>query len=123
MILLPALCLLLQTSDASVISSEGLQAAERGLRYLEQTQLKDGSWAGDVGYKLQEGYRVWNKNNSHIGVTALAGMAFLAGGNVPGRGPRGQVVERLIAPIDQAKKEGADFIVYPELTLTTFLPR
>ena len=33
------------------------------------------------------------------------------------------VVERMIALMDAAKAEGADFIVYPELALTTFFPR
>lgn len=93
--LIAAMLLCLQgPADASVLSPEGLEAAERGLRYLEFTQRPDGSWTGDVGYKLQDGYKYWNENASHPGVTALAGMAFLAGGYVPGRGPRGAVVER-----------------------------
>lgn len=33
------------------------------------------------------------------------------------------VVDRMIALADQAKAKGADFIVYPELGLTTFFPR
>ena len=33
------------------------------------------------------------------------------------------VVERMIALMDEAKAKGADFIVYPELALTTFFPR
>ena len=36
---------------------------------------------------------------------------------------RSVVVERMIALMDEAKAEGADFIVYPELALTTFFPR
>ena len=36
---------------------------------------------------------------------------------------RDEVVGRMIALMDQAKAAGADFIVYPELTLTTFFPR
>ena len=36
---------------------------------------------------------------------------------------REQVVGRMLALMDRAKTEGADFIVYPELTLTTFFPR
>ena len=36
---------------------------------------------------------------------------------------RNVVVERMIALVDQAKAKGADFIVYPELALTTFFPR
>lgn len=36
---------------------------------------------------------------------------------------RQEVVARLIALMDQAAKNGADLIVYPELALTTFFPR
>jgi N-carbamoyl-D-amino-acid hydrolase len=36
---------------------------------------------------------------------------------------RESVVARMIALMDQAKTKGADFIVYPELALTTFFPR
>ena len=77
-----------------VLSAAGLKAAEAGLKYLAQHQQKDGSWPGDVGYKLEDNYRVWNHDTAHVGVTALAGMAFLAGGHVPGRGPYGEHVER-----------------------------
>jgi predicted amidohydrolase len=33
------------------------------------------------------------------------------------------VVKRMLALMDEAKREGADLIVYPELALTTFFPR
>ncbi len=36
---------------------------------------------------------------------------------------RNVVVARMIALMDQAKAKGADFVVYPELALTTFFPR
>jgi N-carbamoyl-D-amino-acid hydrolase len=36
---------------------------------------------------------------------------------------RTAVIARMIALMDQAKAEGAEFIVYPELALTTFFPR
>lgn len=34
-----------------------------------------------------------------------------------------QVIERLLALLHQAKDRGAEFVVFPELTLTTFFPR
>ncbi|XUM19529.1 N-carbamoyl-D-amino-acid hydrolase [Bradyrhizobium oligotrophicum S58] len=36
---------------------------------------------------------------------------------------RAAVVTRMIALLDEAKRKGADLIVYPELALTTFFPR
>lgn len=36
---------------------------------------------------------------------------------------RAQVVERLIAHLREAKRMGADLVVFPELALTTFFPR
>lgn len=36
---------------------------------------------------------------------------------------RQQVVARMVALMEQAKAKGAEFIVYPELALTTFFPR
>ena len=36
---------------------------------------------------------------------------------------REAIVARMIALMDEAKRRGADFIVYPELALTTFFPR
>lgn len=94
-------------SSLPPIYEEGLAAAERGLAYLARTQAEDGAWRGDVGYKLEEGYRVWNTNAEHVGVTALAGMAFLAGGHVPGRGPYADVVEKAVDFIlRQVRKDG-----------------
>ena len=78
----------------TALNEESLQAANRGLQWLAEHQSLDGSWRADVGYKLEEGYQVWNPSAPHIGVTALAGMAFLSGGHVPGRGPYGENVER-----------------------------
>lgn len=106
--ILPTLLLLLQTIDpGSAISQDGLAAAERGLKYLAAEQLPDGSWAADVGYKLEEGYRVWNRDAAHVGVTSLAGMAFLAGGHVPGRGPYGDVVDKSVDYIlKQVQQDG-----------------
>jgi predicted amidohydrolase len=37
--------------------------------------------------------------------------------------PRKEVVERLIALLDQGAAAGCDLVVYPELALTTFFPR
>lgn len=97
----------LPASEQQVLTAAGLRAAEKGLKFLSEHQLEDGSWPGDVGYKLEDSYRVWNKNSAHVGVTALAGMAFLAGGHVPGRGPYGDAVEKAVGFIlKQVRHDG-----------------
>ncbi len=56
-------------------------AVDRGLAYLAQQQAEDGSYGAD-------------RYGKHVGITAIACMAFMADGNLPGRGPYGQAVER-----------------------------
>ncbi len=82
--------------ELTPLGIESLAAAERGLAWLAQQQQPDGAWLSDVGYKLEDGYQTWNANSEHVGVTALAGMAFLSGGHVPGRGLYGAVVDRAL---------------------------
>ncbi len=72
------------------------RAAERALNWLERNQREDGSWLCDVGFKLNENYRVEFEQQPHVGVTALAGTAFLAAGSVPGRGPYAKSLERAL---------------------------
>jgi len=77
-----------------VVTPEQAEAVERGLAWLAESQSADGSWTSKVGYKLNEGYNYISQDKGHVGVTALACMAFLAGGNLPGRGRYGANVER-----------------------------
>ena len=79
------------------ITKEQEAAVSQGLEWLAAHQSESGAWAASVGFKLNETYRVTSANRGHVGVTALAGMAFLAGGNLPGRGKYGQEVERALA--------------------------
>ncbi len=72
------------------------KAVDRGLEYLKRTQLPDGAWEGNVGFKINESYSVQEWNARDPGITALAGTAFLAGGHLPGRGPYGEVLLRAI---------------------------
>ncbi|MCA8951306.1 MAG: terpene cyclase/mutase family protein [Planctomycetes bacterium] len=79
-------------------------AAARGLAWLAEQQLDAGCWTGIIGHKMQSDYIELDQalavgtqrrtGHGHLGVTALAGMAFLAGGHLPGRGLYGEVVER-----------------------------
>ncbi len=93
--------------EMAPMSREALQAADAGLAWLVKTQQPSGAWLADVGYKLEDGYETWNENAEHVGVTALAGMAFLAGGHVPGRGVYGPVVERALDwMVKQVQQDG-----------------
>ncbi len=68
------------------------RAVDQGLAWLAEHQNPDGSWSAKIGYKLNESYRETG-DGSHVGVSAMAGMAFLAGGHLPGRGKYGRNVE------------------------------
>lgn len=68
---------------------------ERALAFLAEHQdPSSGGWLQDVGFKFNDRYELSEANKPHVGVTALTLMAFLAGGNLPGRGKYGHVVER-----------------------------
>lgn len=72
-----------------------VEAVERGLAYLASTQDREsGGWKQDIGFKFNDRYEVTAQNKPHVGVTALALMAFIAGGHIPGRGRYGDVVAR-----------------------------
>jgi predicted amidohydrolase len=60
------------------------------------------------------------KGNRMPRIVTIAGAQL---GPVQKADSRESVVARMIALMDQAKAQGADFIVYPELALTTFFPR
>lgn len=77
-------------------------AVARGLAWLAARQNDNGFWHGLVG--CRGGRSSYNPMTSlelqigtgsgHLGVTALCGMAFLAGGHLPGRGTYGSNVRR-----------------------------
>ena len=58
---------------------------ERGLRYLAEAQLPDGSY-GDLRQRM----------GSNPAIVAISGMAFLANGSSPGRGPYGENIDRCV---------------------------
>ena len=78
------------------ITPEQERATERGLAWLARDQNADGSWTSSVGFKLNNSYRSTRDGEGHVGVTALAGIAFLAGGHLPGRGEYGDALDRAV---------------------------
>jgi hypothetical protein len=70
-------------SQAKLITPEANAAIERGLAYLSEQQLEDGSFST-------------TGNGRNVAVVGLAGMAFLAEGSTPGRGKYGENIDRCI---------------------------
>ena len=70
-------------SHARLIDSKTRQAIDRGLQLLANRQNDDGSM-GRTAYR------------ENVAVASLAGMAWMASGNMPGRGRFGQRVNRTI---------------------------
>ncbi|MEE8142416.1 MAG: prenyltransferase/squalene oxidase repeat-containing protein [Planctomycetota bacterium] len=81
-----------QSSVEDRLTVEGRNAVRRGLEYLKRHQNSDGSWTDKIGRKVHFAYK--GRQGKHIGVTALACMAFLSNGSLPGRGPYAEQVER-----------------------------
>ncbi|MEE3198964.1 MAG: prenyltransferase/squalene oxidase repeat-containing protein [Planctomycetota bacterium] len=67
-------------------------AIEKGLKFLARSQNPDGSWTDRVGRKVHMTYR--GTVAPHVGVTGLAGIAFLAHGVLPGQGSAGYVMKK-----------------------------
>ncbi len=88
----------------AALASKCSQAADRGLTWLATHQSPTGTWLGLVGHKMNDDYVLLDQGLSldqqrsagrgHLGVAALCGMAFLAGGHLPDRGQHGLVVRR-----------------------------
>ena len=93
---LPATPAIQDRAVPTVVTEAQALAVERGLAWLAEHQGPDGSWNALIGYKLNEEYRHTEAERGHVGVSALAGIAFLAGGHLPGRGEYGPVVERTL---------------------------
>jgi squalene cyclase len=67
----------------SEMTPESHEATRRALRYLASLQNEDGSFGqGRFG--------------RHVAVAALGGLAFMADGNLPGRGPHGERVRKAL---------------------------
>lgn len=70
------------------------RGVEKGLTWLKENQLEDGSFPGQYG--------------ETTAVPALAGMAFLSKGYTPGLGPYGDTINRCIDYVLTYEKEKGD---------------
>src|SRR5947209_5583249 len=66
-----------------MITPAAQQAIDQGLAYLESAQHQDGSFGT-------------HQHRGNVAITSLGGLAFMAGGNQPGRGRYGRVVTRTL---------------------------
>ncbi len=90
-------------SLASLWNKNVDKSVEAGLAWLAETQDARGFWTGEVGHKQGDGYLVFRtvetqraRAEGHIGITSIAGMAFLSGGHLPNRGKYGKVVAKIL---------------------------
>src|SRR5580704_4023905 len=72
-----------EKSGAEMITPKTVDAIQKGLDFLASKQHEDGSF-GAGGY------------GRNVAVCGLAGMAFIASGSTPGRGPHGKQVDRCL---------------------------
>ena len=73
------------TPVESELSAPQRLAVEQGLVWLADQQAQDGSYGNLSHY------------GPHVGITGLAGLAFMSDGNMPGRGRYGNAVDRCLA--------------------------
>jgi hypothetical protein len=82
-----------EQTAVEMVTPAAQQAIDRGVALLASRQQEDGSF-GSGGY------------SRNVAVCGLAGLAFMAGGSTPGRGPYGENVDRciefLLANTDQS---------------------
>ena len=69
--------------QAELLTPAAEEAAARGVAYLVEHQLDDGR------------FNV-TRSGGNVAVCGLAGMALLASGSTPGRGPHGEAVDRCV---------------------------
>ena len=72
-----------ELTAGEMMTEDAQRAIDLGLSFLSKRQQPDGAF-GNGGYARD------------VAVSALAGMAFMASGSTPGRGPYGEHVERSI---------------------------
>lgn len=93
------------------------RAVQRGLQFLASQQDKEGGfWRANVGFKLMTDYYVEDENKPHVGITAMACMAFMANGNIPGQGPYGSQIRKAIRFIMSCQEQNRSTASYGLIT-------
>ncbi len=86
----------------TLITPAATQAADEGLKFLTERQLENGSF-GTSGYAR------------NVAVCGLSGMAFLANGSTPTRGPYAEQISRCIEYL-LSQTSDTGFIAAPDAT-------
>jgi hypothetical protein len=87
--------------DKPALTPEGVKAVAAGLAYLAKEQHADGSFGR-------------NAFKGNLGVTSLAGLAFLADGHVPGAGKYGAAVGKAVSfLLGQEQQQPAGYLHNP----------
>lgn len=86
------------------------EAIDRGLAYLHKTQNRDGSWSAEglTRFGVPSSPR-GGGGSGDLAVTALAVMAFLSDGHVPGEGPYRDAVDRGIRYVMTQQSQTGQF--------------
>lgn len=82
-----------ETSGTRLMTTDAQRAIDRGLRFLSERQMDDGSLGVGRGY------------GRDAGVVAVSGMAFLSAGSTPGRGTYGDNVTRCVDYLLSASRQ------------------
>jgi len=86
-------------------------SVQQGLEWLAKEQNDNGSWTSIIGYKLNNQV-VGGDPYPNVGVTAIAGLAFLSAGHFPGRGKYSDVVDGAVHFILSKADPGTGYISY-----------
>jgi hypothetical protein len=79
------------------ITKQQQAAVDRGLSWLASRQAADGSWGSGGGY------------GATAAITSLSGIAFMANGNLPGRGKYGDKVSKAVEWVCRNQAESGLF--------------
>ncbi len=92
-----------ERSAVDLMTPEADQAIAKGLEYLAKRQHDDGSFGSGTYH-------------GNVAVTALSGMAFMAGGSLPNRGPHGATVAQALDYILASTQESGFIVHAPSAT-------